>query len=179
MKAITLTVALAGLLLASTTASAAVRIQVGSVGVVAGSLLALMSLGILAGSLVFGPVVDRRGYKGMLAAAAVLIGGLALWSTSRPAAPEVAVAPVPPSLDEGLADASAAAAQLEAALADSPLTLCFEAADGTALDVTIDAGFPRDQDAVDRIAGEEKKQPLIGLNRQLLLDRIQMRRADQ
>jgi len=39
----------------------------------AGSLLALMSLGILAGSLVFGPVVDRRGYKGMLATAVVLI----------------------------------------------------------------------------------------------------------
>ncbi len=39
----------------------------------AGSLLALMSLGILAGSLVFGPVVDRRGYKGMLAAAVVLV----------------------------------------------------------------------------------------------------------
>jgi fucose permease len=39
----------------------------------AGSLLALMSLGILAGSLAFGPVVDRRGYKGMLAAAVVLI----------------------------------------------------------------------------------------------------------
>jgi FHS family glucose/mannose:H+ symporter-like MFS transporter len=39
----------------------------------AGSLLSLMTLGILAGSLVFGPVVDRRGYKGMLAAAVVLI----------------------------------------------------------------------------------------------------------
>ena len=39
----------------------------------AGSLLALMSLGILAGSLVFGPVVDRRGYKGMLTAAVVLV----------------------------------------------------------------------------------------------------------
>jgi fucose permease len=39
----------------------------------AGSLLALMSLGILAGSLVFGPVVDRRGYKGILAAAVVLV----------------------------------------------------------------------------------------------------------
>ncbi len=39
----------------------------------AGSLLSLVSLGILGGSLVFGPVVDRRGYKGMLAAAAVLI----------------------------------------------------------------------------------------------------------
>jgi fucose permease len=39
----------------------------------AGSLLALLSLGILAGSLVFGPVVDRRGYKGVLAAGVVLI----------------------------------------------------------------------------------------------------------
>jgi fucose permease len=39
----------------------------------AGSLLSLMTLGILAGSLVFGPVVDRRGYKGILAAAVVLI----------------------------------------------------------------------------------------------------------
>lgn len=39
----------------------------------AGSLLSLMSLGILLGSLVFGPVVDRCGYKGMLAAAVVLI----------------------------------------------------------------------------------------------------------
>ena len=39
----------------------------------AGSLLSLMSLGILAGSLVFGPVVDRRGYKGMLVAAVLLI----------------------------------------------------------------------------------------------------------
>jgi MFS family permease len=39
----------------------------------AGTLLSLMSLGILAGSLVFGPVVDRRGYKGMLTAAALLI----------------------------------------------------------------------------------------------------------
>jgi fucose permease len=32
-----------------------------------------MSLGVLAGSLVFGPVVDRYGHKGMLAAAVVLI----------------------------------------------------------------------------------------------------------
>jgi fucose permease len=39
----------------------------------AGSLLSFLTLGILAGSLVFGPVVDRRGYKGMLAAAVVLI----------------------------------------------------------------------------------------------------------
>jgi len=39
----------------------------------AGSLLALMSLGILGGSLVFGPVVDWRGYKGMLASAVVLV----------------------------------------------------------------------------------------------------------
>lgn len=39
----------------------------------AGSLLSLMTLGILVGSLVFGPVVDRRGYRGMLMAAVVLI----------------------------------------------------------------------------------------------------------
>jgi fucose permease len=39
----------------------------------AGSLLALLSLGILGGSLVFGPAVDRRGYKGMLAGPALLI----------------------------------------------------------------------------------------------------------
>jgi fucose permease len=39
----------------------------------AGSLLALLSLGILAGSLVFGPVVDRRGYKGLLASAVAVI----------------------------------------------------------------------------------------------------------
>jgi fucose permease len=39
----------------------------------AGSLLALMSLGILGGSLVFGPVVDRRGYQGMLIASVVLV----------------------------------------------------------------------------------------------------------
>ena len=32
----------------------------------AGSLLAMMSLGILAGSLVFGPVVDRYGYQPVL-----------------------------------------------------------------------------------------------------------------
>ena len=39
----------------------------------AGSLLSMLSLGILAGSLVFGPIVDRRGYKGLLAAAVLLI----------------------------------------------------------------------------------------------------------
>ncbi len=39
----------------------------------AGSLLSLMSLGILTGSVVFGPVVDRRGYKGLLAVAVLLI----------------------------------------------------------------------------------------------------------
>jgi len=39
----------------------------------AGSLLALMSLGILAGSVLFGPVVDRRGYKGMFVAGVVLV----------------------------------------------------------------------------------------------------------
>jgi fucose permease len=37
----------------------------------AGSLLALMSLGILAGSLVFGPVVDRYGYRPVLLVGAI------------------------------------------------------------------------------------------------------------
>jgi fucose permease len=37
----------------------------------AGSLLALMSLGILAASLVFGPIVDRFGYRAVLVAAAL------------------------------------------------------------------------------------------------------------
>lgn len=42
----------------------------------AGSLLSTMSLGILAASVVFGPVVDRHGYKGVLIAAAsgVMLG---------------------------------------------------------------------------------------------------------
>ncbi|HEY0970773.1 MAG TPA: MFS transporter [Gemmatimonadales bacterium] len=39
----------------------------------AGSLFLVMSLGILAGSLVFGPIVDRRGYRGMLLLAMALI----------------------------------------------------------------------------------------------------------
>lgn len=39
----------------------------------AGALFLLMTFGILAGSLVFGPIVDRYGYKGMLAAATALI----------------------------------------------------------------------------------------------------------
>jgi MFS transporter, FHS family, glucose/mannose:H+ symporter len=39
----------------------------------AGSLFTILSFGILLGSLVFGPVVDRRGYKGMLLLALVLI----------------------------------------------------------------------------------------------------------
>jgi MFS transporter, FHS family, glucose/mannose:H+ symporter len=39
----------------------------------AGSLFLLMSFGILAASLVFGPLVDRYGYKGMLLLAAVMI----------------------------------------------------------------------------------------------------------
>lgn len=39
----------------------------------AGTLFLLMSFGILAGSLVFGPVTDRSGYKGMLAAAIALV----------------------------------------------------------------------------------------------------------
>jgi MFS transporter, FHS family, glucose/mannose:H+ symporter len=40
----------------------------------AGSLLALMSLGILAGSLVFGPVVDRYGYRPVLVTGALGVG---------------------------------------------------------------------------------------------------------
>lgn len=47
----------------------------------AGGLFALMSFGILVGSLVFGPIVDRRGYKGMLVTGVALIaiglGGIA------------------------------------------------------------------------------------------------------
>ena len=39
----------------------------------AGSLFLLMTFGILAGSLVFGPMVDRYGYKGMLMLATILI----------------------------------------------------------------------------------------------------------
>jgi FHS family glucose/mannose:H+ symporter-like MFS transporter len=39
----------------------------------AGALFLLMTLGILAGSLVFGPLVDHYGYKGILLAAIVLI----------------------------------------------------------------------------------------------------------
>jgi MFS transporter, FHS family, glucose/mannose:H+ symporter len=43
----------------------------------AGSLFLLMTLGILAGSLVFGPMVDRYGYKGMLVlATALIVAGL-------------------------------------------------------------------------------------------------------
>jgi fucose permease len=39
----------------------------------AGSLFLLMSFGILAGSLVFGPLVDRYGYKGILLLATVVV----------------------------------------------------------------------------------------------------------
>ncbi len=39
-----------------------------------GTLTALLPFGILAGSLVFGPVVDRFGYRGMLVGAALLVG---------------------------------------------------------------------------------------------------------
>ncbi len=39
----------------------------------AGSLFLLMTFGILVGSVVFGPIVDRNGYKGMLLLATVLI----------------------------------------------------------------------------------------------------------
>ena len=43
----------------------------------AGSLFTILSFGILLGSLVFGPVVDRRGYKGMLLLAlALIVAGL-------------------------------------------------------------------------------------------------------
>jgi len=40
-----------------------------------GTLTALLPFGILTGSLVFGPVVDRFGYKWMLVACALLVGG--------------------------------------------------------------------------------------------------------
>src|SRR3569833_1529093 len=47
----------------------------------AGALFVVMSFGILVGSLVFGPIVDRRGYKGMLLAGVALValglGGIA------------------------------------------------------------------------------------------------------
>src|SRR3954452_18539367 len=39
-----------------------------------GTLTALLPLGILIGSLVFGPVVDRFGYRWMLLGAALLVG---------------------------------------------------------------------------------------------------------
>ena len=39
-----------------------------------GTLTALLPFGILVGSLVFGPVVDRFGYRWMLVAAAILVG---------------------------------------------------------------------------------------------------------
>jgi fucose permease len=39
----------------------------------AGTLFSLVSIGILVGSLIFGPIVDRRGYKGLLAVSTVLI----------------------------------------------------------------------------------------------------------
>lgn len=43
----------------------------------AGALLLLVTFGVLAGALVFGPVVDRHGYKAiLLAATALIIGGL-------------------------------------------------------------------------------------------------------
>lgn len=39
----------------------------------AGSSITLLSVGILAGSLVFGPLVDRYGFKGMLTACSLLV----------------------------------------------------------------------------------------------------------
>jgi len=45
----------------------------------AGALLSLVSFGVLAGSLSFGPIVDRRGYKGMLVLSfAAIVAGLEL-----------------------------------------------------------------------------------------------------
>jgi fucose permease len=40
-----------------------------------GTLTALLPFGILVGSLVFGPVVDRFGYRGLLVAASLIVGG--------------------------------------------------------------------------------------------------------
>src|SRR3954451_22101856 len=40
-----------------------------------GTLTALLPFGILIGSLVFGPIVDRFGYRWMLVAASLLVGG--------------------------------------------------------------------------------------------------------
>ncbi len=61
----------------------------------AGSLMALMSLGILAGSLVFGPVVDRLGYRPVLVAGALGVGlglaALAAAPTSATLAPAMLV----------------------------------------------------------------------------------------
>src|SRR5262245_50685708 len=39
-----------------------------------GTLTALLPFGILAGSLVFGPIVDRFGYRWMLVGSALLVG---------------------------------------------------------------------------------------------------------
>jgi len=47
--------------------------RLGLGGAAAGSLFSIMSLGILAGSVLFGPIVDRRGYKGLLMLAVALI----------------------------------------------------------------------------------------------------------
>ena len=59
----------------------------------AGSLFLLMTFGILAGSLVFGPIVDRRGYKGMMlfALVAIVVGLEAIAFASTFAGLRVAV----------------------------------------------------------------------------------------
>src|SRR2546430_13906866 len=54
----------------------------------AGALLSLLSFWILAGSVVFGPIVDRRGYRGMLILSFVaIIAGLELIAFAPSPAP--------------------------------------------------------------------------------------------
>ena len=49
-----------------------------------GALLLLMTFGVLLGALIFGPIVDRRGYKAMLlGSTAFIIVGLEEWHSLR------------------------------------------------------------------------------------------------
>jgi fucose permease len=61
----------------------------------AGSLMAFLSLGILSGSLVFGPIVDRYGYRSVLMAGAIGVGlgllSIAGAPTARMLAPAMVV----------------------------------------------------------------------------------------